>query len=395
MKEESGMIGITNGTVLTITNGVLEHGTVLVENSTIKAVGTDIPIPEGARIIDANGGYITPGLIDCHTHICNFCEPRTNPGPRMDGNEGSDPITPQVRALDAVNPWDWAIEPVRKAGFTTVYTQPGSGNIIGGQGIAIKLKGHTAEEMAIPGTEAMKFALGENPKRFHGLEQKRMPWTRMGTAALLRETLFKAKNYSDKLKAAETDPSKAPEPDFKLNALVKVVRGEQRVRIHCHRADDIMTAIRIGKEFGLDFTLEHATEGYKIADVIAENKITCVVGPLLLAPVKQEIWELKLEDAGLLTDAGVKVCLTADTGSETAWLPVQAGLLTRRGMSEETVMKGLTIYPAEVLNLDHRIGSLEPGKDADIAVFDGNPLSNMTLCRMTMIDGQIVHNTLS
>jgi len=395
MEEECRMKAITNGIVMTITNGTLEKGTVLVENGVIQAVGADLPIPEGAEIIDAKGGYITPGLIDCHTHICNFCEPRTNPGPRMDGNEGSDPITPQVRALDAVNPWDWAIEPVRKAGFTTVYTQPGSGNIIGGQGIAIKLKGHTAEEMAIPGTEAMKFALGENPKRFHGLEQKRMPWTRMGTAALLRETLFKAKNYSDKLKAAETDPSKAPEPDFKLNALVKVVRGEQRVRIHCHRADDIMTAIRIGKEFGLDFTLEHATEGYKIADVIAENHITCVVGPLLLAPVKQEVWELKLEDAGLLTDAGVKVCLTADTGSETAWLPYTAGLLTRRGMSEEAVMKGLTIYPAEVLNLDKRIGSLEPGKDADIAIFDGNPLSNMTLCRMTMIDGQVVHNTLS
>ena len=126
-----------------------------------------------------------------------------NPGPRMDGNEGSDPITPQVRALDAINPWDWAIEPVKNAGFTTVYTQPGSGNIIGGLGVAMKLKGHTAEEMIIPGTEAMKFALGENPKRFHGLEQKRMPWTRMGTAALLRETLYKAKNYSDKLKRAE------------------------------------------------------------------------------------------------------------------------------------------------------------------------------------------------
>lgn len=389
------MKAITNGIVMTITNGILENGTVLVENGTIKAVGTDIPIPEGAEVIDAAGGYITPGLIDCHTHICNFCEPRTNPGTRMDGNEGSDPITPHLRALDAVNPWDWAIEPVRKAGFTTVYSLPGSGNIIGGQGIAIKLRGRTAEEMAIPGTEAMKFALGENPKRFHGLEQKRMPWTRMGTAALLRETLFKAKNYSDKLKAAETDPSKAPEPDFKLNALVKVVRGEQRVRIHCHRADDIMTAIRIGKEFGLDFTLEHATEGYKIADIIAENKLTCIVGPLLMDPVKQELWEVKLEDAGILTAAGVKVCLTADTGSGTAWLPVKAGLLTRQGMSEEAVMKGLTIYPAEVLGLEHRIGSLEAGKDADIAVFDGNPLSNMTLCRMTMIEGQIVHNTLS
>lgn len=389
------MKAITNGIVMTITNGTLKNGTVLVENGKITAVGENLPIPEGTDIIDAKGGYITPGLIDCHTHICNFNEPRTNPGPRMDGNEGSDPITPQLRALDAINPWDWAIERVRKAGFTTVYTQPGSGNIIGGQGIAMKLKGRTAEEMAIPGTEAMKFALGENPKRFHGLEQKRMPWTRMGTAALLRETLFKAKNYSDKLKAAETDPSKAPEPDFKLNALVKVVRGEQRARIHCHRADDIMTAIRIGKEYGLDFTLEHATEGYKIADVIAENQITCVVGPLLMDPVKQEIWETRLEDAGILTDAGVRVCLTADTGSGTAWLPMQAGLLTRRGMSEENVMKGLTIYPAEVLNLEDRIGSLEPGKDADIAIFDGNPLSSLTLCRMTMIDGEIVHDGLN
>lgn len=388
------MKAIVNGTILTITNGVIKNGRILIEDGKIKAVGTDISLPEDTEIIDAQGGIITPGLIDCHTHICNFNEPRTNPGPRLDGNEGSDPITPQIRALDAVNPDDWAIEPVRKAGFTTVYTQPGSGNIIGGMGIAMKLKGHTAEEMVIPGTEEMKFALGENPKRFHGLEQQRMPWTRMGTAALLRETLFKAKNYSDRLKAAETDPSKAPDPDFKLDALVKVVRGKQRARIHCHRADDIMTAIRIGKEYGLDFTLEHATEGYKVRDVIAENHITCVVGPLLLAPVKQEVWELKLEDAALLTEAGVKVCLTADTGSETAWLPVHAGLLTRRGMSEENILKGLTIYPAEVLNLEHRIGSLEPGKDADIAVFDGNPLSNLTLCRMTMIDGEVVHNTL-
>lgn len=388
------MKAIVNGTIFTITNGVIKNGRILIEDGKIKAVGTDISLPEDTEIIDAKGGIITPGLIDCHTHICNFNEPRTNPGPRLDGNEGSDPITPQLRALDAVNPEDWAIEPVRKAGFTTVYTQPGSGNIIGGMGIAMKLRGHTAEEMVIPGTEEMKFALGENPKRFHGLEQQRMPWTRMGTAALLRETLYKAKNYSDRLKAAETDPSKAPEPDFKLDALVKVVRGEQRVRIHCHRADDIMTAIRIGKEYGLDFTLEHATEGYKVRDVIAENHIICVVGPLLLAPVKQEVWGLKLEDAGLLTEAGVKVCLTADTGSETAWLPVHAGLLTRRGMLEEDIMKGLTIYPAEVLNLEHRIGSLEPGKDADIAVFDGNPLSNLTLCRMTMIEGEMVHNIL-
>lgn len=383
------MKAIVNGTVLTVTGGTIENGMVLVEDGKIKAVGADLPLPCDAEIIDARGGFITPGLIDCHTHISTFGEPKTMPGLQVDGNEGSDPVTPHVRALDAIHPDDPAIEKTRAAGFTTVYTGPGSANVIGGTGIAMKLRGHTAEEMVIPGTEAMKFALGENPKRFYGLEQKKAPWTRMGTAAVLREALYKAKHYADRLEEGKEDPSKLPKPDFKLDALVKVVRGEQRVRIHCHRADDIVTAIRIGKEYNLDFTLEHATEGYLVKDVIAENALFCVVGPLLLDPLKQEVWGLKLETPGILTDAGIKVCLTADTSGGTAWLPVEAGLLTRRGLSEDDAMKGLTIYPAEVLKLDHRIGSIEPGKDADLAIFDGNPLSSLTLCRMTMIDGVV------
>jgi len=386
---EKQMKAIVNGTVMTITQGTIKDGVILIEDKKIQAVGKDIPVPENCEIIDAHGGVVTPGLIDCHTHISTFGEIRTMPGLQVDGNEGSDPVTPHVRAMDAIYPEDPAIAKTRSAGFTTVYTGPGSANVIGGTGIAMKLRGHTAEEMVIPGTEAMKFALGENPKRFYGLDRKMAPWTRMGTAAVLREALYKAKNYADQLEKAKTDPEAAPKPDFKLDALVKVVRGEQRVRIHCHRADDIVTAIRIGKEYNLDFTLEHATEGYLVKDVIAENNLYCVVGPLLLDPLKQEVWGLKLETAGILTEAGIKVCLTADTSGNTAWLPVEAGLLTRRGLSEEDAMKGLTIYPAEVLKLDDRMGSIEPGKDADLAIFDGNPLSSLTLCQMTIIDGEV------
>ena len=383
------MKAIVNGTIKTITNGTIDNGVILIEGGKIKAVGKGLQIPDDCEVIDARGGVVTPGLIDCHTHISTFGEPKTMPGLQVDGNEGSDPVTPHIRALDAIYPEDPAIAKTRAAGFTTVYTGPGSANVIGGTGIAMKLRGHTAEEMVIPGTEAMKFALGENPKRFYGLEQKRAPWTRMGTAAILREALYNAQHYADQLEKSRENPDAAPKPDFKLNSLLKVIRGEQRVRIHCHRADDIATAIRIGKEFHLDFTLEHATEGYLVRDLIAENNLYCVVGPLLLDPLKQEVWGLKLETPGILAKAGIKVCLTADTSGGTAWLPVEVGLLTRRGLSEEDALKGLTIYPAEVLKLEDRMGSIEEGKDADLAIFDGNPLSSLTLCRMTMIDGVI------
>ena len=184
------MIAITNGKVVTVTKGTFENGTVLVEDGKIKAAGAGIQIPEGAQVIDAKGGYITPGLIDCHTHICNFSEPNSMPG-LSDGNEMTGPIQPHIRALDAVYPDDYAIDKVREAGFTTVYSTPGSGNVIGGTGVSIKLRGHTAREMAIPGSEQMKFAFGENPKRNYGA-RKQTPATRMGLAGILRETLFNA-----------------------------------------------------------------------------------------------------------------------------------------------------------------------------------------------------------
>ena len=240
----------------------------------------------------------------------------------------------------------------------------------------------------------MKFAFGENPKRNYGA-RKQTPATRMGLAGILRETLFNAKNYSDKLKAAETDPSKAPEPNFQLNALVPVVRGQMRCRMHAHRSDDILTAISIAEEFGLDYVIEHCTEGYKIADVLNEKQVHCVIGPHLTAPSKMEIHGRSLDTPGILAkEPNMTVALTADTGSQTAVLPMTIGMLIRHGLSFEDALRGVTINPAKILQLEDRIGSLEPGKDADIAIFDGNLFDSMSLCRLVMIDGEIYKNTL-
>lgn len=389
------MLAIINGKVNTITKGIIEQGIVLIDGGKIKAVGKGIPIPHGAELIDAGGGWVMPGLIDCHTHLCLMSEPKTMPSLESETNEKSNPVTPYVRALDALNPFDYAVEKVRDAGFTTVYTGPGSVNVIGGTGISMKLRGITADEMAIPGSEQMKMALGENPKRIYGMSQK-SPVTRMGTAALIRKTLFQAQRYSEQLKEAEDGHAKMPEFDFELEPLVKVVRGERKVRFHCHRADDITTAIRLAEEFHLKYSIEHATDGTKIKDILAKKDVTVVVGPLLLEPNKQETLNINLETAGELERAGVKkLCLMADTASRTQWLPMEIGLLLRRGLSEEMAFRTVTINAAENLELGDRIGSIEEGKDADIAIFDGHPFHNTTLCRMTMIDGVIYHDTLA
>lgn len=381
------------GKIHTITNGILEEGTVLVEDGKILAVGKDLPVPEDAQVIDTTGCWVMPGLIDCHTHICLMSEPKTMPSLQSETNEKSGPITPYLRASDALNPFDYAVDKVRSAGFTTVFTGPGSCNLIGGMGISCKLRGVTADEMAIQGSEQMKFALGENPKRIYGMEGK-TPVTRMGSAGLIRKTLFEAKQYSDALLRSEKGEGAPPPFDYNLHHLVPVVRGEMKVRIHCHRADDIATALRLVDEFNLKYSIEHATDGIRVKDVLGKRGATCVIGPLLLEPNKQETENICLETAGVLEKAGCKICLMADNASRTAWLPVEIGMLLRRGLSEETAFRAVTINAAENLELDHRIGSLEPGKDADIAVFDGHPFSNLSLCRLTMIDGVVYHNTL-
>lgn len=394
-------LAITGGKVLTITRGTLEGGTVILEDGKIKAVGKDIPIPAGAEVVDATGKWVLPGLIDAHSHVAVFGEPFVEP--HDDGNEMTDPITPHVRAIDAINPDDPAIPDTLSAGITAVWTGPGSGNVIGGTGVVIKLAGCTLDEMLVPGTESMKMALGENPKRVYG-KQNKFPSTRMGNAAALREALVKAQNYMEKFRKAEEEAAKEsrekgtpvepkyPERDLKMEALARVLRRELRCRIHCHRADDILTAIRIAEEFDLDFTIEHTTEGWKIADVLAAKGVRCTVGPNDLYRVKMECQNFNLANAGILARAGVKIAVQVDGFSNTRWLPVHTGVLVRYGLPEDEAFRAVTINAAEILGVADRMGSLEPGKDGDVAIFDGHPFCSFTRCEKVFINGREVYD---
>ncbi len=394
-KEVSNQVlAITNGKVVTITNGIIDDGVVLVEEGKIKAVGKDVGIPEGAKVIDAKGKIVTPGLIDAHSHLSVFGEPSV--WANADGNEVTDPVTAQLRGIDALNPEDLAIPDVVTGGVTTVYTGPGSANLIGGTGFAMKLRGKTVDEMVIPGTEGMKMALGENPKRVYGEMQKRAPRTRMANASVLREALVKAQNYLEKIEKAKKkeeagETANYPDRDLKLEALGRVLRREIKARIHAHRADDIMTAIRIAEEFNLDYVIEHCTEGYKIADVLAAKKVRATVGPLLMSRSKMELFDVSLENPGILAKAGVTVAIQCDTTKNTRWLATHAGIAVREGMPMDLAAKAITIIPAQILGIDNRVGSLEAGKDADIVIWSGHPFQTLSVAEKVFIEGDLVY----
>ena len=396
------MIAITNGKVLTITHGTLEPGTVLVEGGRIVAVGQEVMIPEDAEVYDASGKVVMPGLIDAHCHVGVF--PDGIGWEHSDGNEMTDPITPHLRALDALHPGDPAFPELVAAGVTTVLTGPGSGNLIGGQWVCVKTAPRpSVEQMVLLEPAGMKMALGENPKRVYG-EQKKTPSTRMGNAASLRAALVDAQNYLEKwrryeaalaeheakVKEGENDaePPARPERDLKLEALGKVLRREMKARVHAHRADDMLTAMRIAEEFDLDLTLEHATEGYKIADILAAKNIAVTAGPILFSRSKYELKEMTPKNPGLMSRAGVKVAIQTDEMSAVKYLTINAALATREGMDEEEALKAITIHAAEIIGVEDRVGSLEPGKDADIVVFSGHPFDYRTVAELVLVDGQ-------
>jgi imidazolonepropionase-like amidohydrolase len=395
------VIAIANGRTLTITQGTLDRATVLLDGEQIAAVGSEVAIPPGAEVYDVAGKVVMPGMIDAHCHVGIFADGIGHP--HSDGNEMTDPVTPHLRALDALNPGDPAFRELLEAGVTTVLTGPGSANLIGGQWICVKtLPKAAVEEMILLEPAGMKMALGENPKRVYG-DQHKAPSTRMGNAALLRAALVAAQNYLDKwaryeralevYAAGQGDqekPPDKPERDLKLEALGRVLRRELKARVHAHRADDMLTAIRIAEEFGLDLTLEHATEGYKIAGVLAEKGIPVTAGPILFSRSKFELKDMTPRNPGLMSKAGVKVAIQTDEMSAVKYLSINAALAVREGMSEEAALAGITIVPAEIIGVADRVGSLEAGKDADVVVLSGHPFDYRTVVEMVFVDGALV-----
>ena len=387
------MLLIKNGLIKTMAGENIENGQILVEDGIIKAVGKDLEVPEDAEIIDVSGCIVTPGLIDAHCHIGIMEEGIGFEGD--DTNEITNPITPHMRAIDGINPICEEFADAIKGGITTAIVAPGSANIIGGHACAIKTYGKRIDDMILKNPIGMKIAFGENPKRCYGTKEK-SPMTRMAIAAMLRENLYKAKNYMDKKEKAKNDPEKMPEFDLKMEALIPVLKKDIPLKAHAHRADDILTAIRIAKEFDLDITLDHCTEGHLIADEIAKEGRCALVGPSLSGKVKYELNNLTFETPKILNEAGIKIAIITDAPViPVHYLSLCAGLAVKSGLDEEEAWKAITINAAEIINIDNKVGSIEAGKDADIVIFKGNPLTNINYKTvMTMINGKIVHKTI-
>lgn len=380
------MLAIKGGTIYTITRGIIRDGVVLVDDGKILEVGHNVSIPDDCKIIDACENVVFPGMIDAHTHIGVIQEGVGEMG--ADHNEKTDPITPQIRVIDAIDPFDPAFPEVMRAGITTVFITPGSANPIGGQGSIVKTCGKTVEEMLMVKDAGMKFALGENPKRVYGSRNK-APSTRMGTAALIREYLTKANEYLQKKEAARLKEERM-DTDFRLESLINVVTGKTGARFHAHKACDIMTAIRIADEFDLDLILDHCTEGDKIIHELIRRNIPVVLSPLMNARTKPETKDRNFEIAGTLANNGIQVAISTDGISQSArWLPLNAGLCVRYGMKEDDALKSITITAAKILRIDDRLGSLEKNKDADIIIMDGHPLETRTKIGVVIIKGKV------
>lgn len=382
---------IINGNVLTMDGLTIPSGYVAVSGDQIARVGPMEECPENweGETLDAQGGYVLPGLIDAHCHLGMFGDALGFEGD--DGNESTDPCTPQLRAIDGVNPLDRCFEEARAAGVTTVLTGPGSANPVAGQFAAIKTTGRWVDAMVVKAPAAMKLALGENPKSVYN-ERHETPVTRMATASLIRENLRKALEHAEKLERAAADEEE-DKPDFdpKLEALLPVVRGELPVHIHAHRADDIATGIRLAKEFSLDYVIVHGTEAHRIPDLLAQEGARVITGPSLGDRSKPELAHMTLENPAILAMHGVKVAICTDHPViPVQYLPLCAALAVRGGMPPEAALAAITINAAEIAGIGHLVGSLTPGKQADIVVTSGHPLNVLSRVRAVFIGGRQV-----
>lgn len=381
------MIAIRDTKIITMDGREYEKGTVLIEAGKIKKIGEDIKIPEDTEVYDGTGKVMIPGMIDAHTHVGISEEGIGWEG--ADYNETSDPITPHLRAIDAINPHEEGVKDARSHGVTSLMTGPGSANVIGGENLVIKTKGNTIDEMVLKNPVGMKAAFGENPKRVYN-EQKKSPRTRMAVAAAMRETFMEAEDYLKEKENAKKE-DKPFKRDIKMESIIRVLKKEIPLKTHAHRADDIMTILRIAREFDLEITLEHCTEGHKIVDEIADSGFPAIVGPSLSTRSKVELKDMTYETPGILAEAGIKVALMSDHPVVPIhYLPVYAALAVRSGMNRKEALKAITINPAEILGIDDRVGSIAEGKDADLVLFSGDPLAFDSQVEEVFIDGEKV-----
>lgn len=376
------MFALTGGTIITMSGQPLVDGSVLIDKGKIIAVGKGLSIPDGCETIDVAGKVITPGLIDAHTHLGVYAESLDWSG--EDVNEISQPVTPALDVIDALNPADVGLTEAVGGGITTVMVAPGSANPIGGQCTVIKTRPRSSVEQMIARRHAgLKMAFGENPRRAYG-DKKKMPVTRMATALLIRETLQKGREYLAKL------DSKEHKFDYEMDAIARVLRREMPIRAHAHRADDIVTALRIAEEFELDIIIEHATEGHLIKELLAERQARVVLGPLMITKGKLELKEASWRAPAILAEQGVLFALMSDHPVvPSKFLPVYAGIAARFGLSQDEALKAITLNAARILGLDDRIGSIEAGKDADLVVWSDHPLLLAAKPDYVIVDGQI------
>lgn len=385
---------IKGATVFPITSAPIAQGTVVFEGGRITAVGKDVPIPPGAEVVDGTGLYVMPGIVDPHSHLGVSGWPSVPAN--NDTTETTEPLTPQVRVTDAFNPDDPAIRRVVAAGVTTIQVFPGSANVIGGEGAVFKLRvGATTAEMLFPGApRLMKMAMGENPKNTYG-PRNQMPATRMGVMALLRDAFTHARDYRERWDRWEAQPEDkrglAPTRDLKLEAMAEILRGKMRVHIHCYRKDEFLNLLALSDEFGFRISsFQHAMEAYKVADELARRGIAVSVYPDAFGR-KLEHWDQIPQNAAFLNASGVLMTLHSDFPFFAQRLYTEAAKLIRYGgISEADALKSITLNAAKLVGVDRWVGSLEVGKQADIAVFDRHPFDSFALDVLTYVDGEVV-----
>lgn len=387
------MIYILGGKIVTMEGPIFENGYICIDKGKIQELGpmdAGAPFPlckgEHVEIINALGCVVMPGLIEAHCHMGITEEKKGMEGD--DCNETVNPITPYLRGIDAINPMDAAFGDAVRAGITSAMIGPGSANIVGGSFAFVKTFGRSIDELTVKSPAAMKVAFGENPKVNYG-QQNKSPATRMAIAAMLREELFKAVAYYEKSQKG-LEPQ---ERDFRYECWLPVIRREIPLKAHVHQVDDILTAIRIAKEFNLCMTLDHCSEGHLISDEVKASGFPAIVGPDLASRSKIEVQNMAFKTVGILNEAGVMTAITTDHPvSLIQSLPICAALAVKAGLKEEEALKSITIYPAQICGVEERVGSLKVGKDADIVIYDGNPLLVATKTLCTIIDGQIVYH---